>query len=46
MVFKIDGLGTLAVKRRKRALHAETFPVSRLTRDVLINHYVTVEDNE
>jgi hypothetical protein len=32
--FKTGGIGTLAVKRRKRALYAESLPVYRLTRDI------------
>jgi hypothetical protein len=44
--FKTGGVGTLAVKRRKRALYAESLPVYRLTRGVLINHHMSIENSE
>jgi hypothetical protein len=43
--FKMGCVWTLAVKRRKRAVHAESLPVYKLTRDVLINHHMAMREN-
>jgi hypothetical protein len=42
--FKIRGALTLAVKRGMGAVHAEPLPAYRLTKDILINHHMTIRE--